>query len=67
MYHYDNRSELYRLHPQQQVSLEKHQRMIHNTLEWQRLSKLAGEEQKPVVIMRLKLALVTVFNLLIGR
>jgi len=50
MYHYPNGSELNRLGTQHQVSLDKHQRMIHANLEWQRISRLKGEQPKPETI-----------------
>jgi hypothetical protein len=47
-----------------QVGLEKHQRMIHDALEWQRLSRLADKEQKQAVVGWLQLARARVINLL---
>lgn len=51
----------------QQDSLEKHHRMIQNALEWQRVSKMAGDEQKARANTGLKFAWTTVLHLLIGR
>ena len=68
LYHDHNRSELDRLGIQHQVSLDKHQRMIRAALEWQRLSRLMGEEEpKPVVIRPLQLFCATLLALLLRR
>ena len=42
---------LYQLDTQAQIRLEKHQRMIHEALEWQRLSRLAEQEDDEAQIV----------------
>ena len=63
-YHDLNYTEPRGLDTQALVRLEKHQRMIHDTLEWQRLSRLAEPAQKPPLDKWLILALAAVVNLL---
>jgi hypothetical protein len=48
---------------QHYVSLEKHQRVIDEALQWQRVSRLVEKESKSVATKRLRPILMAIFHL----
>ena len=64
-----NHPDMYRLSTQQLVSLDKHQEMIDNALQWQRLPAAEDKAQKPGAAKKFLLAWVWAAsaNLLSGR
>ena len=63
MYQHNPNLDMYRLSTAQHVSLDKHQNMVNNALEWHKHSRLIEIKNQPTSVTRLRLAFATLLNI----